>query len=112
MIDIMTYENYNEYIDDVDWKLILDISNIWNQYSNNAIDITEFCKQYKDYILSQQNAIISAFNEEIWGKLNDIIVRLDDVTDDKTARAIFDDIYDWADSNLVLIKTNTENETF
>lgn len=108
----MTFENYQEYTEDVDWKLTLDVSNIWNQYSNENISIVDFSKAYKKNILEQQNNIISKISQEAWNKLQPVVMKLETIQDEQSANSIFDDIYDWADANLVYIKTNTDNETF
>ena len=111
-MDIMNFNNYNKIYESEDWTLEFDIAEIWNKYSNGSMQIQDFCKSYNQYILSRQNDIVSKFGEEIWAALEPSVQKLATIEDEKKANAIFDDIYDWADNNEVLIKTYTENESF
>jgi len=108
----MNFDNYSMILENDEWELELNVSDIWNKYSNGSITIQDFCKAYKSYILSKKEDIINKFGEETWVELEKSLPKLDTIEDEKSANAIFDDIYDWADNNEVLIKTNTENEIF
>lgn len=111
-MSFMNFDSYSSVFENAEWGFVLDISSIWNKYSNGSMKITDFCNSYKDYILSNKDAIISKFGNDSWAKLYIPVQKLSSVVDVKEANAVFDDIYDWADSNEVLIKTNTQNEIF
>ena len=111
-MEFMNFDNFAKLYESDNWDFVLDISNIWNEFSNGKMDIKTFCIRYKEYIESRKNDIISKFSEESWNKLQQHIIKLANVIDRKSANTIFDDIYDWADGHEVLVKTNTENEIF
>lgn len=93
------------------WKLILDISKIWKDslYENNN-ELLSFNEQYYNFLNSQKDLIIKKTSENSWTKLQELINRLNENKNDLTESiSIWDDIYDWADSNQVLIKANNES---
>ena len=108
----MNFDNYTKVFENVDWNIIIDISLFWNKYSNGELNISDFCKQYKQVILSKKDDIVVKLGQDSWNKLEVLLPKLDSVVTVEESYSIFDDIYDWADNNEVLIKTNTENEEF
>ncbi len=93
------------------WKLILDISKIWKDslYENNN-ELLSFNEQYYNFLNSQKDLIIKKTSENSWTKLQELINRLNENKNDLTESiSIWNDIYDWADSNQVLIKANNES---
>lgn len=108
----MNFNFFNKLFENSEWDFEINISDIWNKYSNGNIDIKNFCLSYKNVILNKKSEIISKFGEESWNKLNESVEKLNGIDDEKKANSIFDDIYDWADDNEVLIKTYTEKEEF
>lgn len=112
MPQFMNFTSYSKLFENSDWSMVFDISEIWNKYSNGNIQIQEFCKLYMNYILSKEGDVINKYGDDAWANLKTSALKLGSITDTISANAIFDDIYDWADGNEVLIKTNTENESF
>lgn len=108
----MNFDIYSKLFENSEWDFEINISDIWNKYSNGNIDIKNLCISYKNTLLNKKNEIIAKFGEESWKKLDESAQKLSTVEDEKSANSIFDDIYDWADDNEVLIKTYTENEDF
>ena len=95
------------------WKLILDISKIWNDalYENNN-ELLSFNEQYIKFLNSQKNLIIKNTSENAWIKLEELIKRLTENKDKLVeSTSVWDDIYDWGDSNLVQIKVQDEIQT-
>lgn len=93
------------------WKLILDISKIWKDslYENNT-ELLSFNEQYTNFLNSQKDLILKKTSENSWSKLQELINKLNENKNDLTESiSIWDDIYDWADSNLILIKANNES---
>jgi hypothetical protein len=95
------------------WKLILDISKIWNDnlYENNT-ELLSFNEQYIKFLNSQKNLIIKNTSENAWIKLEELIKRLTEHKDKLVeSTSVWDDIYDWGDSNLVQIKVQDDTQT-
>lgn len=94
------------------WKLILDISKIWKDslYENNN-DLISFNEQYINFLNSNKNLIIKQTSENSWIKLEELINRLSESKDNITeSSSVWDDIYDWADGNIVQIKVENEKD--
>lgn len=95
------------------WNIILDISKIWKEslYENNNELIT-FNQNYIKFLNENKNIIIQQTSEDAWNKLQDLLSRLDQNKDKLVeSTSVWDDIYDWADGNLVQIKTEPELKT-
>ena len=93
-----------------DWKLILDISKIWNDsLYENTNELTKFNDQYINFLNNQKNLIIKQTSQNSWVKLQELIERMTKNKDKiEESTSVWDDIYDWADSNMVEIKTGSE----
>jgi hypothetical protein len=93
-----------------DWKLALDISKIWKDIIyENATELTSFNDQYINFLNKQKDLIIKKTSDEAWGKLQELITKLNECkTDIHASSAVWDDIYDWADSNMIKIKVENE----
>lgn len=92
------------------WKLILDISKIWKDslYENNN-ELISFNDQYINFLNENKDLIIKQTSPDAWNKLQELIIRLTENKDKITeSTSVWDDIYDWADSNLVQIKAEPE----
>ena len=92
------------------WKLILDISKIWNDslYENNN-ELVSFNDQYIKFLNQQKNLIIKSTSENASIKLKELIDRLTENKDKLVeSSSVWDDIYDWGDSNMVQIKADND----
>jgi len=96
-----------------DWKLILDISKIWNDsLYENSNELVKFNENYINFLNNQKELIIKQTSQNSWVKLQELIDRMlknKDKIEESTS--IWDDIYDWGDSNMVEIKTGTETSS-
>lgn len=95
---------------DQDWKLILDISKIWkDSLYENASEVLSFNEQYINFLNSQKDLIIKKTSENSWNKLQELINRLTENKDKMVeSSSVWDDIYDWADSNMIQIKVEKD----
>lgn len=95
-----------------DWKLTLDISKIWNDsLYDSAENVLSFNEQYIDFLNSQKDLIIKKTSENSWVKLGELIERLGENKDKLVeSSSVWDDIYDWGDTNFIQIKANDEIE--
>ena len=89
-----------------DWKLLLDISQIWkDSLYENSNELISFNDQYINFLNAQKDLIIKQTSEDAWNKLQELITRMTENKDKiQESSSVWDDIYDWADSNLVEIK--------
>jgi len=96
-----------------DWKLILDISKIWNDsLYDNSNELIKFNENYINFLSNQKDLIIKQTSQNSWVKLQELISRLTKNKDKiEESTSVWDDIYDWADSNMVEIKTGSEIST-
>jgi len=96
-----------------DWKLTLDISKIWkDSVYNNANELVTFNEQYANFLTQQKDLITKKSSENSWIKLQELITRLNENKDKIVeSSSVWDDIYDWGDSNLIEIKTSNENSS-
>ena len=103
-------ENKSSEEKEQDWKLKLDISTIWKEsIYENSNDLISFNQQYINFLNAQQNLIIQNTSTEAWNKLTELINRLNENKDKITESAsVWDDIYDWADGNMVNIQVEKE----
>lgn len=95
---------------DIDWKLILNISSIWNDFIyNDNNQLISFNEKYINFINKQKQLIIEKTSQDAWNSLNELIVKLNNNKNNiKNSISIWDDIYDWADGNSVQIKINND----
>lgn len=96
-----------------DWKLTLDISKIWkDSVYENSNELVSFNDQYINFLNSQKDLIIKQTSENAWVKLQELIARINENKDKIVeSSSVWDDIYDWGDTNLVQIKTGGETES-
>lgn len=93
-----------------DWKLILDISKIWkDSLYENMNELVSFNDQYINFLNQNKDLITKQTSQDAWNKLQELITRLSENKDKIIeSTSVWDDIYDWADSNLVQIKAEPE----
>lgn len=93
-----------------DWKLLLDISKIWKDtLYENTNDLVSFNDQYINFLNQNKDLITKQTSPDAWNKLQELITRLSESKDKIVeSSSVWDDIYDWADGNLVKIKAEPE----
>lgn len=110
---ITNFKLFEQSQQEQDWKLLLDLSKIWKDsiYQNNN-DLITFNDQYINFLNQQKDLITQQTSEEAWAKLQELITRLSEKKDKITeSSSVWDDIYDWADSNMVEIQVQPEAST-
>lgn len=106
---ITKFRLFEQSQNEQDWKLLLDISKIWKDSCyQNPNELLQFNEQYINFLTQQQNLITEKTSTEAWSKLQELITRLGENKDKITeSSSVWDDIYDWADSNMVEITTDS-----
>ena len=107
---ITKFKLFEEKEKDENWKLVLDISKIWkDSIYENVNELSSFNDQYIDFLNKNKDLIVEKTSEDAWNKLQELINRLTENKDKITeSSSVWDDIYDWADSNLIQIKAQEE----
>jgi len=107
---ITNFKLFEQTQNEQDWKLILDISKIWKEsIYEDPNQLLQFNEQYINFLNSQKDLILQCTSEEAWIKLQELITRLTDNKDKiEESSSVYDDIYDWADSNLVQLKAEND----
>jgi hypothetical protein len=110
---ITSFKLFEQSKNEEDWKLVLDISKIWkDSIYENSNELSTFNEQYINFLNNQKDLILKKTSENAWTKLKELIDRL---TEEKNkiveSSSVWDDIYDWADSNMIQIKTEEELKT-
>lgn len=107
---ITKFKLFEEKEKDENWKLVLDISKIWkDSIYENVNELSSFNDQYINFLNQNKDLIVEKTSEDAWNKLQELINRLTENKDKITeSSSVWDDIYDWADSNLIQIKAQEE----
>ena len=92
------------------WKLILNISTIWkDSLYENVNELISFNQNYINFLNKQKDLITEQTSQDEWNKLQELISRLEENKDKITeSTSVWDDIYDWADGNMIEIRVENE----
>jgi hypothetical protein len=96
-------DEMEDFVGADDWKLEINISDIWKQYTNKEITVEDFNQKYYNRLVEYKNNIVS-LGTDVWNNLVALLPKLNEVKDEELI-SLYDDIYDWADENDVHIKT-------
>lgn len=91
-----------EFFGEDNWRLEVNIMDIWNEYTQKKITSEDFNKKYYNKLLEYKTDI-SNLGNDVWTNLEQLLVKLNSGETDMSS--VYEDIYDWADKNDVLIKT-------
>jgi len=101
---ILYFNEMEEFFGEDDWRLQIDISDLWNNYESKKITIEQFNKEYAQRLIKYKEQI-SGLGSDIW---NELVPKINDLNIKKTLEEsliIYDGIYDISDKNDILIKT-------
>jgi len=91
-----------EFFGSDNWKLEINVMDIWNEYNQKKISIEDFNKKYYNRLVEYKTDI-SNLGGDVWTTLEQLLTKL--TTSGNDSVATYEDIYDWADKNDILIKT-------
>jgi peptidoglycan hydrolase CwlO-like protein len=88
----------------------LDISTIWkDSLYENVNELVSFNQNYINFLNQQKDLITQQSSQEEWNKLKELITRLEENKNKiEESTSVWDDIYDWADGNMIEIKAESE----
>ena len=104
MSKIYHLDEMEEFFGADEWRMQVDVTDIWNQYESKQTTLEQFNTQYKDRLLKYKNDIIG-LGTDVWNELVPLINKMNEGKDEKVLYPLFEDLYDWADRNDILIKT-------
>jgi len=104
MSKIYHFDEVEDFYGEDDWKLQVDVTDLWNQYDEKKIDLKNFNALYHNRLLEYKNDI-TQMGVDVWSKLLELMGKMKEETEEEELISIYDEIYNWADKNDVLIKT-------
>ena len=88
-----------------DWKLQINVADIWNQYTKKQTTLEEFNNNYYNRLVEYKNEITNLGND-VWNNLSELLPKLKEtLTEEDDLISVYDSTYDRADKNDILIKT-------
>ena len=87
-----------------EWKLTIDLTDIWNKVSKNEITYEQFNQDYSK-ILIQYKDQIAKLNTEAWNSLVPLINELNTKKTKEDSFDLYEKIYDVCDKNDIQLKT-------
>lgn len=101
---IYHFEEMEEFFGSDEWKIQINIVDIWNKYSNKEITLEQFNNEYRERLLKYKKEILNLGND-VWNDIVPLINKMNENNEDEKIFALYEDVYDWADKNDILIKT-------
>ena len=104
MSQVYHFDDLEEFFGGEEWKISIEVTDLWNNYSGNKIDIINFNSEYRKRLLEYKTEILQLGND-VW---NDLVVLINKMSEKKSVEDllnIYDSIYSWEDKNDVHIKT-------
>ena len=90
-----------QFESDIDWNIVVDISQTWNNFTNSKIDESNFVKELINLFKTKKPEILEKC--QCW---DDLVKELNILqTDLQNSNSIYNKIYDICDKNLILLKT-------
>lgn len=97
-------DEMEEFFGADEWRMQIDVTDIWNQYDSKGITIEQFNTEYKNRLLKYKNDIVN-LGTDVWNEVVPIINKMNEGKDEEILIPLYEDLYDWADKNDILIKT-------
>lgn len=101
---IYHFEEMEEFFGGDDWKIQINIVDIWNKYSNKELTLEQFNKEYRDRLIKYKEEITNLGND-VWNDIVPLINKMNENKEEEQIFSLYEDVYDWADKNDILIKT-------
>ena len=90
-----------QFESDIDWNIIIDISEPWGNFNESKIDKNAFISELIKSFKNKENDIKNNCN--CW---NELVVELNSLqSNSQNSNSIYNKIYDICDTNLILLKT-------
>lgn len=104
MFKVYHFNEMESFFGGDEWKLEINISDLWQAYKTSQIQLSEFNNKYALRLNENKDKIVG-LGANIWNELVPLINKVNNLTEVIASSDAYDDIYDWADKHDVLIKT-------
>lgn len=104
MSKIYHLNELEDFYGEDEWSLQIDVTDLWNQYNVKEINLNTFNTEYYKRLLKYKSNIVS-MGDDVWNKLYAMLEKMNTQKTEKELIQIYDNIYNWADQNDILIKT-------
>ena len=101
---IYHFEEMEEFYGGDDWRMQIDVTDIWNKYEKKETTLEAFNQEYQNRLMKYKTDIVN-LGADVWNDLVPLINKMSENKDEKTLLPIYEDIYEWGDKNDILIKT-------
>jgi len=96
---------------DENWSMTIDVSKIWQDYSNNTISVVDFNNEYASFLMEQQQQISSTVGDACWKEVEPIISdELRKSTNVEESETVYNKLYDIFDRFDVYVDTGKINQ--
>lgn len=102
MSKIYHFSEMEDFYGEDDWRLQIDVTDIWNQFNEKKINEAGFNQLYYKR-LTEFKEDINNIGDDVWSNLEPLLTKLNSSQENSTN--LYESIYDWADQNDILIKT-------
>ena len=104
MSKIYFFNEMEEFFGEDDWKMQIEVTDIWNQYNEKKITLVDFNSKYQNRLLEYKEDITN-MGDDVWEKLVELVGKMKERNEEDDLISVYDDVYNWADQNDILIKT-------
>ena len=104
MSKIFYFNEMEEFYGEDEWRMQIDCVDIWNRYEKKEITLEMFNNEYNGRLNKYKNDIVG-LGDDVWNDLVPLINKMKESTEEEKLYPLYEDIYDWADQNDILIKT-------
>lgn len=104
MSKIYHLDEMEDFFGSENWKISINVTDIWNNYQNQKITLEQFNNEYYSRLVQSKSNIVGLGNQ-VWNDLITILNKMREKKEEKELLPIYESIYEWADKNDILIKT-------
>jgi len=104
MSKIYHFNEMEDFYGEDEWKMQIDVTDIWNQYNEKKITLEDFNNKYQNRLLEYKEDITN-MGDDVWEKIVELVGKMKENVEEDDLISVYDDVYNWADQNDILIKT-------
>jgi len=101
---IYHFNEMEEFFGEDEWRMQINITDIWNKYESKDLTLEQFNTEYKNRLLKYKNDIVN-LGSDVWNDLVPLINKMNEIKGEEKLYPLYENIYDWGDKNDILIKT-------
>lgn len=97
-------DELEEFFGGEEWKVNIDVSDIWNNFNDNKITLNDFNLKYRKRLMEYKKEILELGND-VWNDLVPLLNKMLERKEENDLFPLYDDIYSWGDKNDIQIKS-------